>query len=118
VNGSRVLVVGLAYKPDVDDDRESPSYKLLEFLKERGADVSYHDPYVPVIKPTREHAHWAGTESVEWDEMTICSFDLVLISTAHACIDYTQLGQWARCIVDTRNAMKGIEVKSGKVWKA
>ena len=118
VNGSRVLVVGLAYKPDVDDDRESPSYKLLEFLKERGADVSYHDPYVPVIKPTREHAHWAGTKSVEWDEPTIRSFDLVLISTAHACIDYTQLGQWANCIVDTRNAMKGIEAKSGKIWKA
>jgi UDP-N-acetyl-D-glucosamine dehydrogenase len=118
VNGSRVLVVGLAYKPDVDDDRESPSYRLLEMLNERGAEVAYHDPYVPVIKPTREHGHWAGTESVSWDEPTIRSFDLVLISTAHACIDYAQLGQWATCIVDTRNAMKDQVVKSGKVWKA
>ena len=118
VNGSQVLVVGLAYKPDVDDDRESPSYKLLELLKERGAEVSYYDPYVPVIKLTREHGHWAGTKSVTWDETTVRSFDLVLISTAHACIDYAELGQWARCIVDTRNAMKGIETKSGKVWKA
>ena len=118
VNGSRVLVVGMAYKPNVDDDRESPSYKLLELLKERGAEVSYYDPYVPVIRPSREHAHWAGTKSVGWDEATVRSFDLILISTAHACIDYAQLGQWARCIVDTRNAMQGIAVKSGKVWKA
>jgi UDP-N-acetyl-D-glucosamine dehydrogenase len=118
VNGSRVLVVGLAYKPNVDDDRESPSYKLLEFLKERGADVSYYDPYVPVIKPTREHAHWAGTKSVEWNEPAIHSFDLVLISTAHGCVNYVELGQWARCIVDTRNAMKNVDVAPGKVWKA
>jgi UDP-N-acetyl-D-glucosamine dehydrogenase len=118
VNGSRVLVVGLAYKPNVDDDRESPSYKLMELLAERGADVAYHDPYVPVIKPSREHAHWAGTKSVVWDEPTICSFDLALISTAHACIDYAQLGRWARCIVDTRNAMKDVEAISGRIWKA
>lgn len=118
VNGSRVLVVGLAYKPNVDDDRESPSYKLLEMLKDRGAEVGYHDPYVPVIKPTREHAHWAGTESVAWDEVTIGSYDLVLISTAHACVNYEELGQWARCIVDTRNALKGIVPRQAKVWKA
>jgi UDP-N-acetyl-D-glucosamine dehydrogenase len=118
VNGSKVLVVGLAYKPNVDDDRESPSYKLMELLKERGAEVSYYDPYVPVIRPSREHASWAGTPSVSWDEATISSFDAVLISTAHANVDHQQLGQWAQCIVDTRNAMKGIEVKSGKVWKA
>ncbi|MCX6868252.1 MAG: nucleotide sugar dehydrogenase [Verrucomicrobia bacterium] len=118
VNGSRVLVVGMAYKPNVDDDRESPSYKLLELLKERGAEVSYYDPYVPVIRPSREHSDWAGTKSVVWDEATVSSFDLILISTAHACIDYAQLGQWARCIVDTRNAMQGIAAESGKVWKA
>jgi UDP-N-acetyl-D-glucosamine dehydrogenase len=118
VNGSRVLVVGLAYKPNVDDDRESPSYKLLELLNERGAEVSYYDPYVPVILPTREHSHWAGTQSVEWNETMIRSFDLVLISTAHGCVNYEELGRWARCIVDTRNAMKGIVSTSDKVWKA
>jgi UDP-N-acetyl-D-glucosamine dehydrogenase len=118
VNGSRVLVVGLAYKPDVDDDRESPSYKLIEQLSERGADVSYYDPYVPTIRPTREHRVWAGTKSVTWDQPTIASFDTVLISTAHACICYEELGQWARCIVDTRNAMRNIPLTSTKVWKA
>lgn len=118
VKGSRVLIVGLAYKSGVDDDRESPSYKLLELLSERGAEVAYFDPYVPVIRPTREHAHWAGTKSAAWDEASIRSFDLVLISTAHSCIDYAQLGQWAQCIVDTRNAMKGEVAASDKVWKA
>ena len=118
VSGSRVLIIGLAYKPNVDDDRESPSYRLLEMLSERGAEMAYYDPYVPMIRPSREHAHWAGMKSVSWDEPTIRSFDLVLISTAHSCIDYAQLGQWARRIVDTRNAMKGIEAKPGTVWKA
>jgi UDP-N-acetyl-D-glucosamine dehydrogenase len=118
MNGSRVLVIGMAYKPDVDDDRESPSYKLLEHLAEWGAVVGYHDPYIPVIRPTREHGHWAGTRSVSWDRPTISSFDAVLISTAHACVDYVELGRWANCIVDTRNAMKGIPTKAGKVWKA
>jgi UDP-N-acetyl-D-glucosamine dehydrogenase len=118
VNGSRILVVGLAYKPNVDDDRESPSYKLLEALKELGADVAYHDPYVPVIKPTREHPEWAGTRSVEWNQETISAFDLVLIATAHANMDFTELAAWAPCIVDTRNAMNGIATSSGQVWKA
>ena len=64
VNGAKVLVLGLAYKADVDDDRESPSYVLMTLLKERGAAVSYYDPYVPVIKLTREHPQWAGVKSV------------------------------------------------------
>ncbi len=118
VNGSRVLILGLAYKANVDDDRESPSYKLLEMLTERGAAVDYHDPYVPVIKPSREHAHWAGTKSVAWDKATISSYDAVLISTAHANVNYDELGQWARCVVDTRNAMKDIAAPAAKIWKA
>ena len=64
VNGSRVLIVGLAYKPNVDDERESPSYVLMELLKERGAEVAYYDPFVPVIRPTREHAHWADPRPI------------------------------------------------------
>src|SRR5216684_4613348 len=67
VKGSRVLILGLAYKPNVDDERESPSYVLMSLLRERGAEVDYYDPYVPVIKPTREHSHFAGKQSVEWN---------------------------------------------------
>ena len=117
LKSSQILVLGLAYKPNVDDERESPSYRIMELLKRRGAEVSYYDPYVPVIGMTREHAEWAGTKSVEWSKHVISGFDLVVIATAHSCVDYHELGQWARCIVDTRNAMTGIET-SGIVWKA
>ena len=118
INGAKVLVLGLAYKPNVDDDRESPSYRLLEKLKERGAEVAYYDPYVPVIRPTREHPHWAGTKSVAWEEAVVTAFDVVVIATAHASVNYDELGQWAQCIVDTRNAMAAVKVAPGKVWKA
>ncbi len=64
LNGSKILIVGLAYKANVDDDRESPAYTLLDLLKAAGAQAAYYDPYVPVIKHTREHPHWAGTQSV------------------------------------------------------
>src|SRR5215472_4919847 len=67
VRGSRVLILGLAYKPNVDDERESPSYVLMNLLQERGAEVTYYDPYVPVIKPTREHSQFTGRRSVEWN---------------------------------------------------
>jgi len=118
VNGSRVLVLGLAYKPNVDDERESPSYRIMELLKQRGAEVAYYDPYVPVIRPTREHPHWAGTKSVTWDRATIAEFEVVVITTAHACVNYQELADWVPCIVDTRNAMATVQVVPGKVWKA
>jgi UDP-N-acetyl-D-glucosamine dehydrogenase len=118
IKGSKILILGLAYKPNVDDERESPSYALMKLLAERGAEVAYYDPYVPVIKPTREHPQFAGKESVEWNRATIAAFDLVLIATNHSSVDYHELGDWARCIVDTRNAMAGVHVAEGKVWKA
>jgi UDP-N-acetyl-D-glucosamine dehydrogenase len=118
VNGSRVLILGLAYKSNVDDERESPSYVLMDLLRERGAELEYYDPYVPVIKPTRGYPHWAGKKSVEWDRATIESFDLVLIATNHSCLKHQELADWAHCIVDTRNAMSGTHVPPGKVWKA
>jgi UDP-N-acetyl-D-glucosamine dehydrogenase len=118
VKGSRVLILGLAYKPNVDDERESPSYVLMDLLNERGADVEYHDPYVPMIRPTREYLHQAGKKSIDWNAANIASFDLVLIATNHACVNYQELADWARCIVDTRNAMAAVQVAPGKVWKA
>jgi len=118
VNGSKVLIVGLAYKADVDDDRESPSYVLLNLFQQRGAEVAYYDPYVPVIRPTREHPHWAGTKSVAWNKETLGSYDVVLIATKHASVNYRELGEWSKCIVDTRNAMTGISLKQGQLWKA
>ena len=119
VNGSRILLIGLAYKPDVDDDRESPTYKLMDLYTEMGAEVAYFDPFVPVIKPSREHGHWAGTPSVAWDKETVSGYDAVVIATNHTEVDYGVLAQWSDCIVDTRNAMNGLEgVREGQVWKA
>ena len=118
IKGSRLLIVGLAYKPNVDDERESPSYALMDLLNKRGAEVQYYDPYVPMIKPTREHSHFADKQSVEWNRTTISGFDLVLIATNHSCVNYEELGEWAQCIVDTRNAMAGLAAARAKVWKA
>ena len=118
VRGSRILLVGLAYKPNVDDMRESPTFVLMDKLVDRGANVSYYDPWIPEITPTREHDHWTGTCSVEWNKDVISSFDCVVISTAHSTVDYRELGEWATCIVDTRNAMAKAGADSGKVLKA
>ena len=118
LNGSRVLVLGLAYKPNVDDPRESPTFTLMDLLKARGAEVAYYDPHVPVIGPTREHAGWAGTRSVPWNRETIESFDAAVIATAHDAVNYQELAEWSRCIVDTRNVMAGFVVNPGTLWKA
>ena len=80
--------------------------------------VAYHDPHVPIIRPTREHPHWAGIKSVPWTRPTISGFDLVVIATAHASVNYQELADWAQCIVDTRNVMASVQVsrpaRSGK----
>jgi len=106
LNGCKILLVGLAYKANVDDDRESPTYVLMDLLNAAGAEVAYYDPYVPVIKHTREHPQWAGTKSIEWLESKIASFDAVLIATAHANVNYTELVDWSQLVIDTRNATR------------
>jgi len=90
----------------------------MNLLSERGAKVEYFDPYVPVIKLTREHPQFAGKKSVEWERATVEGFDVVLIATNHSCVNYQELADWAQCVVDTRNAMAPVKGVSGKVWKA
>ena len=120
VKGSRILLMGLAYKENVDDMRESPTFELLHELADLGADVSYYDPHVPVIGPTREHARWKGIKSIAWSEETVAKFDCVLIATNHAAFDLPSLLRSADLIVDTRNAIAkaGLTAKDGQVVKA
>ena len=118
VNGSRILVIGLAYKANVDDMRESPTFHLFDLLKSRGAELAYYDPHIPVIGPTREHAAWKGLQSIVWSKDAIVAYDLVLISTAHKAVNYRELLEWAGLIVDTRNAMAGLGGRPEVVWKA
>ena len=106
LNGSRVLALGLAYKADVDDMRESPTFLIMDRLKAQGATVDYYDPHIPVITPTREHAAWTGTKSVCWGEATLRGYDAIVICTAHKGLDYASLVKWSPCLVDTRNALR------------
>jgi UDP-N-acetyl-D-glucosamine dehydrogenase len=98
--GSRVLVLGIAYKKDVEDMRESPSVELMEILREKGAVVDYADPHVPVFPRMREH--YFDLKSVELNPQTIASYDVVLLATAHSGFDYDLIRQYAALIVDTR----------------
>lgn len=102
VKGSRVLILGLAYKANVDDDRESPTYKLIEKLEARGALVDFHDPHLPVIPLTREHAEYAGRTSVT--EIS-SNYDLILLSTAHEMYRSHDFSDYNIPLVDTRNAV-------------
>jgi UDP-N-acetyl-D-glucosamine dehydrogenase len=104
LRGSKVLLVGLAYKKNVDDDRESPTYVLWGELLRHGAEVSYYDPFCPVVRPTREHSQFAGIKSVSWDDVVGGGFDVALISTAHDGIDYDALVENTAIVVDTRGA--------------
>jgi len=99
LKGARVLMLGLAYKANVDDDRESPSYLLIEKLEEKGAVVEYNDPYVPVIRPSREFAKYAGRKSVAISG----NYDLLLVATAHDDYRKIDFSKFSIPIVDTRN---------------
>ncbi|MEO8425605.1 MAG: nucleotide sugar dehydrogenase [Verrucomicrobiota bacterium] len=118
LNGSRILLLGLAYKANVDDMRESPTYVLMDLLKKRGAEVAYYDPHIPVIPPTREHAEWTGMRSVAWARESITQYDAAVVATAHKEVNYQELAEWSHCLVDTRNALAAIPTKPGLVWKA
>ena len=117
INGSKILIIGLAYKPNVDDDRESPSYTLMDILKARGAEVAYYDPYVPVIHLNRHHGCWAGTQSISWSEKTISAFDAVVVATAHDAVNYKELANWSKLVIDTRNSTPTIG-DTHRIWKA
>jgi UDP-N-acetyl-D-glucosamine dehydrogenase len=119
MKGSRILVVGAAYKRNVDDMRESPSLTLIEKLQARGAHVDYYDPFIPMILKTREHAALAGMKSCDWDMATLASYDTAIVATDHDDVDYALLLEASPLVIDTRNALKSIEGPSrSKIVKA
>jgi UDP-N-acetyl-D-glucosamine dehydrogenase len=101
VRGSNILILGLAYKPNVDDDRESPTYVLIEKLEALGATVAYNDPHIPVIRPTREHPHLAGRSSSPIED----NYHLILLATNHAPYHSYDFSEFKCPIVDTRNCI-------------
>ncbi|MHC5054516.1 MAG: nucleotide sugar dehydrogenase [Planctomycetota bacterium] len=112
IEGATVLLLGAAYKPDVDDDRESPFYEIAEGLIASGAEVSYHDPHIPRLKPTRRHD--LGLESVELTPDALSGADCVVIVTNHSAFDAGEIVRHARLVVDTRNATRGVNAEEGR----
>ncbi|MFC5453919.1 nucleotide sugar dehydrogenase [Prosthecobacter fluviatilis] len=118
IRDSRILMIGIAYKSNVDDDRESPAYVLWDMLEQQGAEVDYHDPHVPVIRPSREHAHFAGRRSVELDAGTLADYDLVLVATNHKVVNTALIAEHARLVVDSRNALSTLMKGRPNYFKA
>ena len=118
LNGAGILIVGLAYKKNVDDTRESPALTIMELLEARGARPAYHDPYLPAIPPSREHGRLAGRRSIALTPAAVAAFDAVLIVTDHDGIDYEALVASARLVVDTRNATRHVQSQREKIVRA
>ncbi|MFQ5501935.1 MAG: nucleotide sugar dehydrogenase, partial [Phycisphaerae bacterium] len=116
IRGSKILVLGLAYKKDVDDIRESPSIELIELLRERGAKVDYNDPHVPRTHKGREHD--LRMKSVPLTPSSLKKYDAVLIATDHSSYDYKMIVQHSKLVVDTRNATVKVRTGRKKIVKA
>ena len=117
IRNSKIGILGVAYKKDIDDHRESPSFKLMELLMERGANVSYCDPHVPTLPAMRHYdVPRLATETMSSEYLS--SLDCTLISTDHTVFDYSQIVQYSQLVVDTRNATQNVTTERHKIWKA
>lgn len=112
INGSRILILGIAYKKDVDDMRESPSQIIFEKLEAIGAQVDFHDTHFPEIPFMRDHPKLQGRKSVALDEKTLAQFDAVIVATEHSNVDYAFIAKHSKLVVDTRNAMRHVVDRS------
>lgn len=117
LKGTKILILGIAYKKDVDDMRESPALRVTELLLEQGAHVEYHDPYLPFGRDYRHHPN-IDMESIQLTEAALKEADLVLLLTDHSNFDYPFIERHAGCIIDTRNAFERNGIKSPKIHKA
>lgn len=116
IKGSTILLVGMAYKKDVDDTRESPSLRLMELFQRHGASVEYHDQFVVELRRTRNYS-FTG-KSVALTEETVSRADAVVIATDHTGVDYTMIGREAKLVIDTRNAMAAVSSPKARIIKA
>jgi UDP-N-acetyl-D-glucosamine dehydrogenase len=116
--GAKILIIGIAYKKNIDDMRESPSLRLIELIEAAGAKVAYYDPFIPVITPTREHAALTGRQSVGISAAEVKGYDAVLIATDHDAVDYKQLVAAAKVVLDTRNVCARAGLTGGHIYKA
>ena len=112
ISQSKILIIGMAYKNDIDDLRESPSLTLAKLLKQKKADVSYHDRYIPKIPDLKNFPELSGMKSINLTKKKIESFDSVLIITNHSYIDFNLIANHSSLIIDTRNAMQGIKTNA------
>jgi UDP-N-acetyl-D-glucosamine dehydrogenase len=115
---AKILVLGVAYKKNVDDVRESPAFTIIEIMEDKGASTAFYDPHVVEIPMTREHMQLAGRRSIEWDPSSLSDYDAVLIVTDHDEVDYAELVKRSRLVVDTRNSTSAIEDPEGKTLLA
>jgi UDP-N-acetyl-D-glucosamine dehydrogenase len=116
--GARILILGVAYKKNIEDTRESPAFRIMELLEKRGVEVSFHDPLVAEIPPTREHAEFAGRRSVPLTKNAVAGFDAAVICTDHDAVDYRRLVEWLPLVIDTRNVCARQGLASAHVIKA
>ena len=119
INGARVLLLGMAYKKNIDDMRESPALAIMRLLEEHGSHVAYFDPWVPEIPPTREYKEFSGRTSLPWEPGAFAElFDVALIVTDHDIVDYDGLVESMDLIVDTRNATRHVRNKRERIVMA
>ncbi len=118
LGSARILILGIAYKRDIADTRESPSFKLMKLLEERGAKVEFHDPHVPAIPATRAHPEFTGRQSMELKAEIIEVYDAILLVTDHEAIDYHLIARRGRLVIDTRNAFERRGIRGEHIVKA
>ena len=116
VNGSRILVLGVAYKKDIDDERESPGYAIMKLLMEKGAKVSYNDPWIPRLNPTRKYDFKMSSTKIE--PQILAAMDAVIIVTDHSVYDFAEIVKHASLVIDTRNATREIDTGREKIVMA
>ena len=118
LKGAKILILGVAYKKNVDDERESPAFTIMELLEARGAEFAYYDPHVAEIHQTRDHSSLAGRRSIAWTPAALRDYDAALIVTDHDDVDYPTLVRECRLVVDSRNATRHVTVGRDKIAMA